>query len=229
MRKIKNRPAIAMIELIFAIVIMGIVMSSAPMLISTATSTTSVALQQEGINEASSRINMILTYAWDQNDTNDSCIPPVLHVNSGDSELDEVGTTARRVGVPSETNSHTFMCGTNELNSSGISIDGLDDIDDFSGTSSLALDASGSGGKDYIEQTTVNMVTTVSYLNDGATYGSTSFAYAPSAAAAGDISNIKNIQVVLTSTSSASELSKTITLNAFSCNIGGYAYESRSF
>ena len=87
------RTAIAMIELIFAIVIMGIVLMSAPMLISTASSTTTVALQQEGINEASSRISMILTYPWDQNDINDSCISPVLHVSSGDSELAEDNTT----------------------------------------------------------------------------------------------------------------------------------------
>jgi len=222
------RPAVAMVELIFAIVVMGIALMSAPMLISTAASTTSVALQQEGINEAASRINMILTYAWDQNDVNDSCVPPLLHVNSGDDELNMASGSVRRAGVPLETNSHTFKCGAAEFNASNLVVDGSDDIDDFEGNSSLIVDSSGSGGKDYIEQTTISMATTVSYINDNASYNSQTLTYVPGAALTGtNTSNIKQIQVTLTSSSSASELSKTIVLKAFSCNIGGFEYESR--
>jgi len=221
------RPAVAMLELIFSIVIMGIVLMSAPMLISTASSSVNVALQQEGINEAASRINMILTYAWDQNDTNNSCIPPVLHVVSGDSELEGVINTKRRIGVPLNSNSRTFKCGNNEFNASAISTDGADDIDDFSKTTTLVLNTSGgTEGKDYIEQTTVNIATTVSYINDTASYGNTLVTYVPGAQT-GSSSNIKQIQVVLSSTSSVNELNKTITLNAFSCNVGGFEYESK--
>jgi len=220
-----KRPAVAMIELVFAIVIMGIVLMSAPMLITTAVSTSSVALQQESINEAASRVNMILTYPWDQNDINDSCIPPVLHVTSGDSELDEVGNTGRRIGVPLQTTSRTFLCGTNELNAS-FSKDGSDDIDDFAQTISLVSKPSGTGGKDYIEQTTVSMSTTISYATDAASYNSQTVSYAPSNGSAS--SNIKIINVILTSSSSASELNqKQIILQAFSCNIGGIEYASK--
>ena len=225
-----HRPAVAMIELIFALVIMAIVLASAPMLIATAASSTSVALQQEGINEAASRINMILTYPWDQNDTNDSCIPPVLRVTSGDSELNEVIGTARRIGVPLNSNSRTFKCGGMELNASSINADGSDDIDDFSGTVPLVLKTSGSGGIDYIEQSTVNMVTSIAYIEDNATsYGSTSFAYSPGDPITAGSSNIKSINVTLTSTSGVSELQKAIILNAFSCNIGGIEYERKTF
>ena len=56
------RPAIAMIELIFALVIMGIALMSAPMLITVSTQSIEVSLQQESLNEASSRVNMLLTY-----------------------------------------------------------------------------------------------------------------------------------------------------------------------
>jgi len=222
------RPAIAMIELIFAIVIMGIVLMSAPMLISTASSSVSVALQQEGINEASSRVNMILTYPWDQNDIQDSCIPPVLHVTSGDSKLKKVGSTERRIGVPLNSNSRTFKCGSDEFNASSINKDGLDDVDDFIDSSTqLVLDPSGgTKGKDYIEQNTVNITTTVSYIGDNASYGDSSFSYVPGTPVGGS-SNIKQIQVTLISTSGAKELSKTITFNAFCCNIGGFEYESR--
>lgn len=233
MRHNPFRSAFALIELIFAIVIMGIVLGSAPMLIATATSSTSVALQQEGINEAASRVNMILTYPWDQNDTNESCIPPVLHVTAGDSELDENGTTARRLGIPPDSNTRTFKCGDNELFASAVlGMEGStkDDIDDFAGVTNLTLVSSGSGGVDYLEQTTVKMTTTVAYIDDNASYNTASLNYdynigsIPSGS-----TNIKSIQVTLVSTSGADELNKTITLRAFSCNIGGIAYERKSF
>jgi hypothetical protein len=227
-----KRPAIAMVELIFAIVIMGIVLMSAPTLISTAASSVSVAQQQEGINEAASRVSMILTYPWDENDANDSCIPPVLHVTNGDTELNENGTSGRRVGVPIGTNSHTFKCDSTELDATAIGqeVPGtIDDIDDFTGTTiNLVDDLTGAGGKDYIERTTVNIATTISYINDNAAYSNTSFAYAPGGVlAATQTSNIKHISVTLTSSSGVKELNKTIILRAFSCNIGGFEYESR--
>ena len=228
---ILQRPAIAMLELIFAIVIMGIVLMSAPMLISTAAKTTSVVLQQEGINQASSRINMILTYPWDQNDTNDSCIPPVLHVTNGDSELDINASTKRRLGVPLGSNSHTSKCGNIELNASlalGVEVAGIfDDIDDFISVNTL-LDMGGAGGQDYLEQGTVRIATNVDYLQDNTTYNVASIDFFPNVSAAANTStNIKRISVVITSTSPADTLEKTITLNAFSANIGGIEYESR--
>lgn len=231
MRLEKKRRAIAMIELIFAIVIMGIVMMSAPQLISTAANSTVVGLQQEGINEAASRLNMILTYAWDQNDTSDSCIPPVLHVTAGDSELEGNTTTERRIGVDKNSNSHTFLCGSLELNASALGVDGSDDIDDFTGTINLTVESSGSGGTDYNEKTTVQMATAVNYIDDNASYTPSSsnrtFNYNPGSIVSSGTSNIKEIVVTLTSSSTASELNKTIILRGFSCNIGGFEYEGK--
>jgi len=228
------RPAIAMVELIFAIVIMGIVLSAAPSLIATAVSSTSVALQQEGINEASARVTLILTYAWDKNDTNDSCTPPILHVTDGDDQLEKNTTTGRRNGVPKESNSHSFSCNGEEFDASTILNDpdedgNQDDIDDFVGITSLVIDNAGDGGKDYLEQDTVEVNTTVFYIADEANYDQQSFAYTPSALGSTGTSNIKEIQVILTSSSDADELQKEITLHAFSCNVGGFSYEHRSF
>jgi hypothetical protein len=166
---------------------------------------------------------MILTYPWDQNNINDSCISPVLHVTSGDSKLNEHNNTGRRIGVPLGTNSRTFKCGSNEFNASAIGIEGTDinDIDDFTNTNLTPID---SGGKDYID-TTVSIATTVTYISDNADYNTTSFTYVPSGGSA--TTNIKEIDVTLTSTSSVDEFSKTITLRGFSCNIGGFEYASR--
>jgi len=218
-----KRPAIAMMELIFAIVIMGIVLMSAPMLISTATQSTSVALQQEGINEAVSRVSEILTYEWDQNDINDSCIPPTLHTSSGDDELKE-SNDSRRTGVPQESDFRTFKCGSTELNASTLGLEGStkDDIDDFTNSTQVVEVATGSGGVDYIEQNTVNISTSIYYASDTADYNSKTVTYNFSPTSVSGTTNIKGITVTLTSSSSAQELNeKVIILHAFSCNIGG--------
>jgi len=226
----KRRQAIAMIELIFAIVVMGIVMMGAPQLISTAMKSANVGIEQEGINEASSRVNMILTYPWDQADVTDECIPPVLRVSSGDSELDEVPGTYRRAGVDKNSDSHTFKCDNSGIldASSTLGKEGseLNDIDDFIGDITL-VDVNSSGGADYIEKTTVNINTKVQYVYDNANYNKQVVTFNLSHNEASPTRNIKEITVTLTSTSTEKELQKTIRLHAFSCNIGGYEYEYR--
>ena len=205
------RPAIAMIELIFAIVIMGIVLMSAPMLISTGTQSTFVALQQEGINEAASRVNMIMGYAWDEQNTQENYLFPLLHT-SGDSAFNESGTTARRVGIPM-TSQRTFIlsdANNSDLNASALGSDGgdQDDIDDFGGTSLVNIEAA----------------TAITYTGDGVTggYNQQTVTFVPFGAPGGTTTNIKSITVNLTSTSGVGELEKEIILRAFSCNIGGY-------
>ncbi len=219
------RPAIAMIELIFAIVVMGIVMMSAPMLISTAAKTTNVALQQEGINEAVTRVSQVLTYEWDENISanleSTGCVP-VLHVASGDSQLD-MALNGRRIGVPIDSDARTFRCGTDEFNASatlGMEGSGKDDIDDFTDTN-LSDVAVGTGGTDYIEKTTVDIATSIYYSTDAANYNSTliNFDFNP-ASPLGSSTNIKTISVTLTSNSGVDELNKSIVLHAFSCNTG---------
>ncbi len=227
------RPAIAMIELIFALVIMGIAIMSAPMLISTASKSTNIALQQEGINEAVSDISTILTYPWDQNDTNDTCISPVLIVSPGTSALGENGSTGRRSGVDYNSSSHTFLCNGAKYNASNsLGIEGTikDDIDDFTGTT-LTVIPRGSGGKDYLEKASVNITMTVQYITDSATYSSSTVAYAPGTVVVGSSTNIKQITANLTSNpagSSDHSLDTNITLKAFSCNIGGFEYAHRT-
>ncbi len=218
-----KRPAIAMIELIFAIVIMGIVMMSAPMLIETSAKSTSVALQQEGINEAASRIGMIMTHEWDENN-NVPCMTILGVSSSGDIELNKVDPTEHhRIGVPIESRAHSFICGSFEANASAIGIEGTekDDIDDFKDTT-ISEVSIGTGGINYIEQTTVSIATSVYYTTDAADYNSTSFAYnfTPGSTTGNNSTNIKALKVRVTSTSGVDELDKDITLNAFSCNTG---------
>ena len=138
------RPAIAMLELIFAIVIMGIILMSAPQLISTAAQSGYVAIQQEAINEAASQVNMIMGYQWDENDVDERYIDPILQVANGDTELDEEGNTSRRLGTPEESyrtfvrsdgvdNLAASTIGTSDAGETGDHDE--DDIDDFNGYS----------------------------------------------------------------------------------------------
>ncbi|WP_373033501.1 type II secretion system protein [Sulfurovum sp.] len=233
------RPAIAMLELIFALVIMGIVLMSAPMLISTASQSTNVALQQEGINEAASRVHMIMGYAWDENNVDTNYRPPILNVTNGDSAFAKVGTTERRVGIPSESQRTFIRSDTNttsNLNASPLQSDAgdTDDIDDFIGNISLSLiaETTDDNDLDYVEKTTVNINTDINYSRDSVTggYNQTAITYVPFSSDT-PTTNIKDITVTLTSTDTANAdvLEKTIVLRAFSCNIGGYTFEERGF
>ncbi len=234
----KLRPAVAMVELIFAIVIMGIAMMSAPLLISTASKGSTVAIQQEGINEASTRMAIIMSYAWDENNTDEMYIPPILHVTHGHADLDVSGNTGRRVGTPLASQ-RTFMLSdsnSSDLNASislasdGNDDDEEDDIDDFVGDISLTLIGS-STETDYIEKDTINIKTELSYISDDVDGGYSdghTINFIPFQANDGT-TNIKDITVTLTSTSDIEELNKTIVLRAFSCNIGGYKLEEKVF
>ncbi len=230
------RPAIAMIELIFAIVIMGIVMLSAPMLISTSTQSTYVSLQQEGINEAASRVLMVMGYAWDEANANigDDFTPTILHTTSATTDLQAVGTTNQRIGIPSRSRRSYILddAAKSEFDATialGSEGGDSDDMDDFTGAGVVPIEAA---TIDYIEKAgQVNIATVVSYASDGVTggYSQSTISYVPFSAAATTSSNIKNINVTLTSTSGVTDLAKNITLGAFACNIGGYTLEEREF
>jgi len=239
MNKKTLRPAIAMIELIFAIVIMGIVLMSTPMLISTAATSSFVTIQQEAINEAASQVNMIMGYHWDENSADERYIDPVLKTDSSTAGLTELNTTAspytgRRPGTPEESY-RTFVRedGERKIASSTLGEEGAgetkDDMDDFSGpTTNLVLVAESTLIADNVETNTIDINTAISYSNDTATYNSSNIAYDPFASATGS-TNIKSITVTLTSTSGVEELDKEIILRAFSCNIGGYKLEEKDF
>lgn len=235
------RPAIAMIELIFAITVMGIVLMSVPQIIQTATSSGYVAIQQESINEAATRVSIIQGYAWDENNTDPLYVPPILHVTNGNGDLNETGTTGRRAGTPPQSN-RTFVRNDNqEFNASTIGTDlgdaVPDDMDDFDGLTGLISIESATA--DYIEKATVRITTQVNYGSDtptGGTYrdpgGDNEIDFSPilTTAAFAPTTNIKFITVTLESNSTSAELNQTkIKLHAFSSNIGGYDIEERTY
>lgn len=228
-----KRPAIAMIELIFAIVIMGIVLMSAPTLISSASKSVYVTIIQEAINEAASHANLIMGYHWDENTADELYLDPILSVTSGSSDLDADVNSSRRKGTPQESYRSFVRSDGSVFGASTVFVDATDtekdDVDDFIG-GAILINEQEAGLIDNIEQGTIDIDTTVSYSSDNVSgtggYNQSSITYNPFSASGGT-TNIKTITVTLTSSSDEDELDKSIELRAFSCNIGGYKLAER--
>ena len=233
----KMRNGIAMIELIFAIVIMGIVMMSAPTLISTAAGSGLVAVQQEAIAASSSEIGMILTRDWDEAGTDETTESPILIVNNGDSELDMIllpdgNSSGRRAGTPTTSTRKSFSSISNlERDATLVSAFETegddDDIDDFNSDTITLTGIRYAQGD--LADTSITIETTVSYVSDTPSSGS----YNSNTLTLNDpfdnnVSGTSNIKTITAQTTSGN-LDTSIRLQAFSCNIGTYTLKTRSF
>ena len=228
MRK-KFKRGIAMIELIFALVIMGIVLMSAPMLIHQSIKSGNVALQQEAIAAAASHTSMLLSLHWDENNTKyNAGISPILGTNTkmtnplsgltanlrGRSTRDANSTIITAVPTIKE---NSFE-GTENVNNT------FDDVDDYNKQSVRLVVYNDENAEaelgDYVD-VNLEINTTVNYADDTIdlttstpNVANTLMTEVPNS------TNIKFITVNLTSASGVDELNKNITMQAFSCNIG---------
>jgi len=227
-----------MIELIFAIVVIGIIMLSAPMLVSRATQSSYTGLQQEAITAAATQISQIMTAAWDQNDANISEGMPVLQTNSA---AIAACNTSSPMGVSSSTgrycNGLTTTAGffnattTALLGKEGITFDDIDDYDDSNMTiSTYNAENIVVFEGDYIDKK-LQLYSTLSYGDDQPKLANgtpspggykTSMTFSnPFSTKMLNSTNIKLITVTLKSESDSAEIAdKEITLSAFMCNIG---------
>ena len=248
---IPMRDAIAMIELIFAIVIIGITLLSAPLLMSQATKSGYVALQQESISAAASQMGLILTRTWDEVDANQSqgAILTTTYAAAGNSVLRNFTAGTTRVGMDGNASRITYYFADPSVTipaSTALQADAgdLDDIDDFNGNDyNLSVYLEGTANAedietadgDYIDRQ-ISIRTTVAYGDDvprgvdgsasANDYSATTVTFSNPfynvAVGGGQSSNIKLITVNLTTASTVSDLNKSITLSAFSCNLGTY-------
>ncbi len=211
-----KRKAVAMIELIFAIVIMSIAMLSIPIITIQSAKSGESTIMQESIAAAAAQMQMILSRHWDEIDADPSLGSrrPILKTNSAYFH--------NKAGF--NINGRTDKVDGIEFNASSTSsfADGGDnDIDDYNGiiTTLSVVDPTTTSTGDYID---VNLIMTsgVNYSNDNIVLApNTAFNYDPSGAGMGTTSNIKRVSVTLTSSEPAFA-AKNITLHAFSCNIG---------
>lgn len=230
------RPGIAMIELIFALVVMGIVLTSAPLLVSQASKSNIVAFQQESIAIAAAHTNALMTYAWDEQNTRANRLTSILDTDNGDPLLDRNATNSLYRGSVSFPNARLRRFANTQTFASPIGIDSnasassvANDVDDFIVQEVILVPQTSALNKtfegEYID-TKIKIKTRVSYGADTTPNydnpsGNFSFSNPFNSLGSGT-SNIKLITTLLETTESAEELKdKKINMQAFMCNIGG--------
>jgi len=233
-----SRPAIAMIELIFAIVIMGFALMSAPMMIANATKSSNVAFEQESIAIAAAHTASLMSYAWDERNSDGWAQDNILCTDSTTTGLvcnnSTDATRLRKIANSPAYNtkassSSSFSTADALPPGGGVGTESSwDDVDDFDQniTTLTVADATPSvtNEGDYMDQS-VSILTDIAYIADApsnptfATCNSTNgCAYSnPATAAIGTSTSVKQITTTLTSTNLPD---KQIALNAFMCNIG---------
>ncbi len=247
------RKGIALIELIFAIVVIAITLLSVPNLIHQTNKASNQVVTQESISSAASQINMIMSLFWDENATNPKYNNPILVVQKTNSSLMDANITfggvsyalSRRLGSPKST-PRRFAVNINGKKLTAtppakLGIDSndageMDDVDDYNGATSKLQDFNNTTtiSGDY-KDTSIDMNTTVYYINDNPTNMPPMFKgnsitfndpFNPNKVS-NKSTNIKAIQIKLTSTNNKNL--GTITLKAFSCNIGSSKLKERTF
>lgn len=230
----RTRPAVAMIELIFALVVMGIVLMSAPAFISTANKSSYISIQQESINEAATQLNIILTYPWDDRNfqqLNDGYASAILTVTDGNVLLDVADHY--RAGTPPGNSrsdlSGEFIAGALPAATPIAFHNPLQSISSFNGMNITLNELEDAQRSDYIERN-IAMNIAVDYRQDSLGSFNQNNINIPNfntLTVPIQTSNIKYITVTLTSTSGFEELTRSVTLNAFSCNIGSHKIGER--
>jgi len=234
---VKLRPAIAMIELIFAMVIMGIVLMSAPQLISQANKSGYVATQQEAIAALASHMSFVLSRHWDEANAIQTQGITILVTDT----VDAIGLSSVndiRGATPLNGEHRSFLDGAGDTNFTATAVANLgndgaegdtNDIDDYDGAETTLLSQEIKGNDNYIDKT-MTIATAVNYISDIPSNAAALGTYTANTkiltfngpfTANVNRSHIKRVQVTLTQGSDTpDDLNKTIVFESFSCNIG---------
>lgn len=241
---VRSKKAIAMIELIFSLVIIGIVLMSAPMLIQQSIQSANVALQQEAIVAAASHTSIILSMHWDENNnSNLAGVSPMLDTNRrpfdfdatndplGLSNINGRNLTDNNITLTATAPINFGMDTTDNNDTNESDFTDFDDVDDYHnssfGVSVFNGENTSADVGNYVD-VDLNMTTQINYAEDRRNTGNNNLLNGTTInlnnrinnIPIGAISNIKFIHVNLTSASGVRELDKNITFQAFSCNIG---------
>lgn len=222
------RKGISMIELVIAIVVMGIVVASVPMVLTQTNDNVAFTLKQEAIMAAKTRIGDIMTYNWDESSydaLND--VSYILDTNTPNANLNDRNGTVLIGGVIGSGRRRLSPTGLTASNALGDDAGDLDDVDDFDdtnvqvGTSAVlvaGVGAGATGSLDYIFDADMNITTTVTYATDNANYSQrviNNFVFNPADVGDANSRNIKTITETITGLEGGD-----ITLRAFVANIG---------
>lgn len=231
-----------MIELIFAIVIIGIVAVSIPTIMVNNSENVEVNLMQEAILIVATKTGQVLTYPWDENsrdpgstilaktdalNINEFVLEGELDRNISDFRRGHFQQALRRKLTPS--NAQRNATASNLLALEALDLNVSDDIDDFNGQS-LILTHIGEDGykKDY------NISASILYVSDLANYGNggnTQLTFAFTRADAGRATNIKMLELNVRARDNTGNwpLQPDILFRSFASNIGETDYYKRTY
>ncbi|MDR0467293.1 MAG: prepilin-type N-terminal cleavage/methylation domain-containing protein [Campylobacteraceae bacterium] len=233
------KKGVSLIELVFAIVVIGIAAMSFPLILTQTSNNIKIALQQEAILNAKAHASIILSHPWDKNTVDPSTGRLMV--------LDTTGTVANNAFNATASNTrvgHLYgrrVLATQEINTGTVDLNGIpifntvlltpttetssvtewgnttlrSDVDDFSGyNDNLSAQLS---ALDFILD--FNLASNVTYVTDNATgYGSNNVNFNFTTGSAGGTTNIKMVKV--SATNATRDIN--ITLRAYSSNIGDY-------
>lgn len=215
------RKATSMIELVFAIVIIGIAVMSLPLVLTQVQNNNSFALRQEVILSIKTKLSYILAYQWDQNSYDATAdIERVLDTTSSisaDNAFDVNNSIRRKGHIVADGRRRLF----DDRNASTLKANfgtlGLpNDIDDFDRNSETKIIEN---IDDFIFNN-VELNTTVNYIPDTLPAGdyadnAITFVFNPE----NNTTNPTNIKMIKV-TATANGIDNPISMYAFSSNIG---------
>ncbi|MBE0492107.1 MAG: hypothetical protein IBX44_07630 [Sulfurospirillum sp.] len=221
-----SRTGSSLIELIIAIVVMGIAIMSLPLVLSQSQNSNALALQQEAILATKTKLGYLLSYDWDANsyDANASLarVLDTTGLGGADNAFDvNVTTDIRRAGhVNADKRRRLWDVGHSKrapLNESA----GLNDIDDFHGVDENMSITS----EDMDFMFNITLRPSVAYLQDslsGGNYNDANISFNFDATNDQNLSNQSNIKMITVSTIDTASGGDyvNITLRAFASNIG---------
>ncbi len=218
------RKAASMIELIIAIVVMGIAVMTLPLLLSQTQNNNAYAMQQEVILAARTKLGDTLTYRWDENSLQNDRIGVL--VTQGDSDLNATVDTIRRVGHVKGNKRRKFFADLNSSTSvANLGSDGgdLDDIDDINNQTTFLSPSSEVTSLDYRFKD-FNITTTVVYVDDNASYNDQNLTFTFKKIGVNHTTNIKLLTIKVIGNSIIP-----FVLRSYSCNIGESELLRRDF
>lgn len=229
-----------MIELIFALVIMGIVFISLPLVLINNSKSLEDNLIQESIFLTSSKITHIMGLQWDNNSSESGvgtlAASDVVDVTAGAADLNRSFSDFRVGHFQEDKHRRMTPDGDKRFATAALGIEGTlyDDVDDFHGQTATALvtgaDTTTQFGYKKAYRTDIN----VSYVNDGAdgTFfnGNAVQNFAFTTLDAGGTTNLKMIEVsVEQDNSGTGDWDTTLLLRAYVANIGETDYHKRRY
>ena len=220
------RKATSMLELVIAIVVMGIAMMTLPTMLTTIQNNNVFSLRQEAILAARTQLGDELTYLWDQNSIDSNQNIAVLDTNSTNSNFERVPGTIHRIGhIKGNKRRKYFSSITYATSPVNLGKDAGEtipnDIDDFSSSAPVTIKHD-ANSLDY--RYDLNMTTTVSYVDDNFTEGTT-FDFNTSTISPAKSTNIKMTTLTITNNNNDFNM----LLRAYSCNIGANRLLRRDF